>query len=739
MSLALLRVLAWGLSASCTTLPGQEPVAPERLTLETCLELSRELRPRKGAPREWLPDGAGYIALDEPEGEGAPAPRLVVVDAKSGEARPLFEVAAMQKAFAGLPGVSDEEAASWSTRASFDFTAAKDGILLAEHDDLFFWRLGSERAARLTFDPEEEVGATLSPDGNLCAYIHDWNLHVVPTVGGSPLALTSEGDEDHLHGRLDWVYQEEVYGRGNWQGFWWSPDSRRLAFLILDETGVPSTTIVDHREIHPEVEVWRYPTAGDANPKVSLSVVAAAGGEVVELDLSPYEREEFLIVRVGWTPDGKSVAFQVQDRVQTWLDLCLGDPRSGKVTRLFRDSTGTWIEPNESPTWVEGGERFLWRSERDGWAHLYLYGKAGELLRRLTEGPWEVDGLQGADSEGWVWFDADRDDVKGSQLYRVKLEGGEPERVTKESGTHRISMSPTCAAFVDTWSSALEPGSIAVYERSGERLRVLDTADVREAQRYGLVAPEFVQVPTRDGFQMEAMILKPRDFDPARRWPVLCFTYGGPHAPQVRDSWASFNMLYHQMLAQEGFAIWVCDNRSASGKGLASARGIYKSFGAEELRDLEDGLDWLVAQGWADPERIGIWGWSYGGYMSAYALTHSKRFKLGIAGAPVTDWHLYDSIYTERYMLTPQANPDGYRAASVLEAAEALSGKLLLIHGEIDENVHVQNSIMLAERLQKAQKQFQLMIYPGNRHPVVQPEQRKHLYAMMADFIRANL
>jgi dipeptidyl-peptidase-4 len=737
MSQTLIPFLAAALSASCAPLGAQEQTETRDLDLAACVELSRTLRPRKGAPRGWMPDGEHYLSSGALE-EGQPELALVV-SAADGAQRALFAPEQFHAAFAALPGVSADEARRWSERTEPTLTDDRRGILLEEKNDLFFWEIGAERARRLTHDPEEEVGVTLSPDGRLAAYIRDWNLHVVPTAGGEPLALTSDGDPDHLYGRLDWVYQEEIYGRGNFQGFWWSPDSARLAYLILDESAVPTVTITDSRERIPGVEDWRYPKAGDPNPKVALAVVDAGGGGGATFDLSDYAREEFLIVRVGWTPDATRVVFQVQDRLQTWLDLCLGDPATGKVTRLFRDQTGVWIEPNEGPVWSADGERFVWRSERDGWAHLYLYARDGALVRRLTEGAFEVDLVHALDAAGNVWFDCDRDDSKGSQLYRVSLEGGEPVRVSKEPGTHRISLSPTAAWFVDTWSSAVEPGHIAVHKGDGERVRVVDTADVLEARRFGLVPPEFFQVPTRDGFAMEAMLIRPRGFDAARKWPVVCFTYGGPHAPQVRDAWANFNMYYHQMLAQQGYAVWVCDNRSASGKGLQSSKGVYRSFGPGELADLEDGLDWLIAQGWADETRIGLWGWSFGGFMTSYALTHSKRFKVGIAGAPVTDWRLYDSIYTERYMRTPQDNPEGYARTSVVAAAAELSGRLLLIHGEIDENVHLQNTLQLAGALQKAGKTFDMMIYPGNRHPVVQPEQRLHLYATMADYLRTHL
>jgi dipeptidyl-peptidase-4 len=736
--------------------------APEPLTLDAIFELSSRLRPRPDAFLGWMPDGEHYLARaprppPEPEEkrgevageakapedgqrEEAPPRPLLAVEAKSGAARVLFEPAQLEAALRAVPGLEPERAAEWSRGTDVSWSEDKDAILLNREGDLFVWRIGAERAVRLTSDEAEEQNEAFSPDGTLVAFVRDHDIHVVPAEGGEVRALTQEGDEDHLFGRLDWVYQEEIYGRGNFQGFWWSPDSRRLAFLALDQTPVPIYTIVDHREVHPEVDVMRYPKAGDPNPRARLGVVDAAGGEPRWVDLAAYPIDDRLIVRVGWTPDSSAVVAQVQNRIQTWLDLLLADPEGGSVQGLFRDQTPAWIEPTDGPWWFDEGRKFLWLSERDGYRHLYAYDRSGKLLRRLTEGPWEVDEVHGIDeAQGAVYVTADSDDVKGAQLYRVALDKSRIVRISEGAGSHSISMAPSQRYYVDSFSSLRELGRLALHDSDGALLREIDRVPDGLGAQYGLRAGEFVQVRTRDGFAMECWLLKPSGFDPARRYPVVCFTYAGPHAPQVRDRFGGFNLLFHQMLAQEGYLIWVCDNRSASGKGLVSAAGVYKNFGEEELRDLVDGLDWLLAQGYADPERVGLWGWSYGGYMSAYALTHSERFKLGIAGAPVTDWRLYDSIYTERYMGLPAENPKGYAKSSVIAAAKDLSGKLLLIHGTIDENVHMQNSLQLAQALQQAGKDFELMLYPGNRHHVGNPAQRKHLYGMMAEFIRRNL
>ncbi len=707
------------------------------LTIDDVFELSAKLRLRT-QPQGWIDDNR-YLAVATDPADAAR--KLFVVEAGTGASKPYFDAAKMKSAFQQLEGVDAKRAESYSKRTNFDLTEDKRGALLNDENDLYFYDFGAARALRLTNDPREEVGETLSPDGKQVGFIADWNLHVVATDGASPArALSTGGDENHLHGRLDWVYQEEVYGRGNFGAFWWSPDSKRIAYLIIDETNVPTYTVTDHRPRYPEFEDWRYPKSGDPNPVVQLAVVDVTSGSTTKVDLAPWSKEEFLIVRVGWTPDSSRVVFQVQDRVQTWLELVSADPQSGATTKLFRDSTATWIEPDDGPYWIDGGERFLWRSERDGWAHLYLYDKHGALLGRLTEGEWEVDSFVRYDAARRVaYFLCDRDDVKGSQLYRCKLDGGGLQRVTRGAGTHSISLSPGAEFALDTHSSLKDWTRLSLVRTDGELVREIERVDATAALRKGVTAPELVSVKTRDGFEMEAMLFKPANFERGKRYPVLCHVYSGPHAAKVTDRALTFDALWHSMLAQQGYLVWICDNRSASGKGHVSQEGVYKNLGAQELRDIEDGVDWLVAQGYADPARIGIWGWSYGGYQTAYALTHSTKFKLGISGAPVTDWHYYDSIYTERFMLTPKLNPEGYKSSSVVEAAANLNGRLLLIHGVIDENVHLQNTLNLAGKLQAAGKRFDLMVYPGNRHAVVEPRQRRHLYQMMTDYVREHL
>jgi dipeptidyl-peptidase-4 len=347
--------------------------------------------------------------------------------------------------------------------------------------------------------------------------------------------------------------------------------------------------------------------------------------------------------------------------------------------------------------------------------------------------------MHGIDETGrWVYFSATERSAIGVDVYRVKLDGTGFERLSTRQGTHDAQFSPTLSYYLDTWSDATTPPQVTLHGADGKRVRVVDANKVDALKAYRLSTPEFLQVKTRDGFPMEAMMLKPPDFDPSRRYPVYQFTYAGPHTPQVRNAW-SLQYMYHQLLAQKGIIVWICDNRTASGKGTASAYAVHGHFGDGELRDIEDGLAWLTGQPYVDALRIGIHGWSYGGFMTTYAMTHSTKFAMGIAGGTVSDWRDYDTVYTERYLGRPQDNPDGYRSSSPRWAAANLHGALLLIHGAVDDNVHLQNTMQLAYELQKANRPFRLMVYPKSRHAVTDPTLVRDLRRMMLDFILEHL
>lgn len=686
----------------------------------------------------WLKDGEHYIVASKDRNA---FPRLLKVNAITGKSEPFYDAAKMQAAFASLPGVSKEDARRLANQTFYDFNPAETGVLINFANDLFYYEFGSDRAIRLTSNPDEEIGAGFSPDGRMISFVRGGNLYVEDlSMQRRERALTRDGGAEIFNGRLDWVYQEELYGRGNFGAYWWSPDSSKIVFLHLDERQVPEFPVTDHIPIDQIMELTNYPKAGDNNPIVKLGVVNAAGGDVQWVDTYKYKPEDFLIVRVGWFPDSKKVWFEAQNREQTFLDLNSANSDDGKSANLFHEKTNTWVEAiDEGLRWLKDGT-FLWLSDRSGWRRVYHCGADGKLISQVTSGDWDVRSIDAVDEEkGIIYFSASEHSAIANHEYAIKMDGTGLNRITMSEGNHRASFNSRASHFIDSWNDVNTPTQVRLYDTSGKLVRVIDENRVETLSQYKLGKVEFLNVKTRDGFTMEAMMIKPPDFDPAKKYPVMSYTYSGPQAPQVRNAWGGALYMWHQMLAEKGYIIWICDNRTASNKGVNSAWPVYKNFGELELRDLEDGFSWLKSQPYVDSTRIGLWGWSYGGFMTSYALTHSQTFKIGIAGGTVSDWRNYDSIYTERYMGTPQDNPDGYLKSSPVHFAKDLHGKLLLIHGAMDDNVHMANTMQFLYELQKAGKQVQLMVYPKSRHGVTDPVLVKHLRQMMTDFIVGNL
>lgn len=650
-------------------------------------------------------------------------------DVTTGKHRSLIDRAKLQKALEAT-GLTADVATAAAKTDDLELDAKQSAIVLTIADDLYLYSFGAGTATRLTSAAGKEEEATFSPDGQRIAFVRNNDLYVVD-LSGRERRLTTDGSKTTLNGKLDWVYQEEVYGRGTWKGYWWSADSARIVFLQIDETPVPEYTVVDHIAYRPDLEVYPYPKAGDPNPRVALKIVPAAGGAIVTVDNSRYAGGEFLIVNVDW--DKNALTYQVQNREQTWLDLNTA-AADGKSRTLIRETTKAWVDPLANPHWLDDGT-FLWQSERNGWRHVYHYKPDGTLVRPVTSGEWEVRDLHGTDA-AFVYITATERSPIGQDTYRIRLDGTGLQRLSSEPGTHSTLFSPSMKHYVDKWSDVRTPDRVRVHTNDGKVAHVISENRVAALAQYDLPKVEFLQVKTRDGFPMEAMMIKPANFDPSQKYPVYQYVYSGPHAQSVRNAWGGVRMLFHQLVAQQGVIVWICDNRTASGKGAVSAWPAYKNLGASELRDLEDGLAWLEQRPYIDGSRVMISGSSYGGFMTAYALTHSKKWSSGIAVAPVIDWRTYDSIYTERLMLLPQNNPDGYRASSPRFDAKDLHGRLLLIHGTTDDNVHLQNTIQFAYELQQLGKPFEMMLYPKTRHTVYDKKTQFHMQGLMLDFIR---
>lgn len=596
-------------------------------------------------------------------------------------------------------------------------------------------------ARQLTSDKVPKNLIEFSPNGRWISYVDEQhNLCAVSTETEQKLMFTNDGNAKIFNGQLDWVYQEELYGRGNFKGYWWSPTSSHITFLRLDETDVPQFDVIDQLPTHNRIETTAYPKAGDPNPKVRLGIGDLSGQvQWAELPSPSKASGDVLISSVSWDREGKNVVFQLQDRSQTWLDLCRVPAFGGPVQLIFRDQTPAWIESPGPPLWLSDGS-FLWLSPRSGWKQIYHYAADGTLKTEVTLPETEVQEILGVSpSEDQVFFSACYPSPTELHVHRVTLSGGLVSRLTSLGASHNVKFNSTFSHFIDQSSSVTSPKSTELRSSDGQRIRVLEARIDDRLDYLKVNPPELIKVPTSDGSSLEAYLLRPADFDSSKKYPVLFHVYSGPQNPKVRNEFGGRTYLWHQYLAQKGICVWICDNRSATRNASALAWPIHKNLGENELKDIQEGLNWLNAQSWVDQKQIGIWGWSYGGYMSAYAMTHSPSFKVGIAGAPVTDWRNYDSIYTERYMGLPQENPEGYKKSSVVGAAANLSGNLLIIHGGIDDNVHINNSMQLIKALQDAGKPFEMMIYPENRHSVTQEAQIRHLRNTMTQFLLRHL
>ncbi|HUK34441.1 MAG TPA: DPP IV N-terminal domain-containing protein, partial [Vicinamibacterales bacterium] len=631
----------------------------------------------------WIDDD--HYAWPRTQGDRQLVDWMSVV-ASTGAITPLFDAARAESSLAAIPGVQSATASRAVHSRDLIFNAARTAAVLVIDQELYILTFADSRARKLTSSGGDKDEVSLSPDGSTAVFVRGNNLFLVDVATGRETAATQDGSPKILNGKMDWVYEEEIYGRGTTRAYWWSPDSSRLAFLRLDDTPVSTYITLDDISYDPKIETWPYPRAGDHNPTAKVGVVHAGGGAVDWIDLSKYAADDVLLVRVAWTPSSR-LSYEIENRTQSWLDLNVADVSSAPATQrtLFRETSRFWInsEDQETPTWLADGS-FVWLSERTGFRHAYRYSAAGVLIGTITSGKWEVRTVHGVDERsGWLYFSGTERTAIAEDVYRIKLDGSGFRRLSTTAGTHDAQFSPTFSYYFDRWNAVMTPTQVRLHRADGTDIRVVHANVVDAFARYKLSTPEFLQVKTRDGFVMEAMMIKPPNFDPRRKYPVYQFTYAGPHSQQVKNAW-TLQTMYHELLAQKGIIVWVCDNRSASGKGLESTSAVYRRFGESELRDIEDGLGWLKQQPYVDAARIGIHGWSFGGFMTTYALTHSTSFAMGIAGGTVSDWRDYDTVYTERYLGLPQENADGYRNSSPRFAAANLHGALLLIHGAVD-------------------------------------------------------
>lgn len=586
-------------------------------------------------------------------------------------------------------------------------------VLVTGGDDLWMYDVGGSRLERLTRGPEKEELPSFSPDGRRVAFARGNDLYAIELEGGRETRLTRDGSDLVYNGKLDWVYEEELANRDA-RGYEWSLDGRSIAYLKLDDAPITPAPLVDYLAVPPKVDWQRYPKSGGKNPVASFHVVGIDGAE--RAAARPGD-DSYVVPGFSWTPDSSSVCYRVLNRAQTRQEVRLLTPGASAGSRtLFVEADRYWLNVVDPPRFLRDG-RYLWKSERTGFAHLSVGRTSGGDPQPITRGEWIVDKIAGVDEAGgYVYFTATEENVRRRPIYRVALDGTGFAKITSTPrGQHSAELSPDGKFLLDTYSSVSEPPVLSLLDSRGKVLRAVDRPQSR-LEEVELASVEETSAVADDGARLEAALMKPAGFDPSKKYPVIVFVYGGPHSQVVRDAWGAATLLDH-LLASRGFLVWSLDNRGAFGRGHAWETPLFHDMGRRELADQLAGVRHLKTLPYVDGSRIGIWGWSYGGYLTLFSLTRAPDvWKCGIAGAPVTHWKFYDTIYTERYMGTPKENSGGYESSAPLSRAKDLEAPLLLIHGGADDNVHLQNTVAFVDELVRGGKPYELQVQPRQKH-----------------------
>ena len=712
-----------------------------------------------GRPPEsikWAPDGSrvAFVQRDDSGAKGA----LYYVDASHPQPAVLVASEKLSSLAPPISAIKDErqkEARQRYSVAAYHWSPDSKKLLFDSMGQLWLYSLDSGTGVQLTSSNDASVDPKFSPDGSHIAYLRKHNLYVRDVTGGHEDALTHDDDANLLNGEVDWVYEEELYTRSN---YFWSPDGKQIAFLRMNEKPVPDYPITDWIPLHSAVDQQKYPQPGDPNPEVRLGVVGSGGGKIKWFTGSAANNGVPLggdtntyIPRFGWVRPGILWAMAL-NRAQDRLDLYFIDVKSGKAQFMMSESSDVWIDmhPETEFLLLQSGDRYLWTSWRDGYYHIYLYqfdnqnplSGPANLVQQLTHGEWDVENIDGVDEKrGIVYFTANAEDWRQANLYAVGLDGKNFHRVSKEDGAHNATFDPANAKYyVDTYSSLTTPTAMSFCKVSGECTAFWKP---RAIEQYNLPAPQKVEFTAADGkTKLLGTIVLPTGGPMMAngKAPLILNPYGGPGSQSVRDSWGGATYYFDSILARRGFAVLHVDNRGMANRGKAYAAALRHNFGETELADQIASVKQALQQfPQLDGNRLGFWGWSYGGYFTLYAMTHSDLFKSGVAVAPVTDWRLYDSIYTERYMGLPKDNEEGYKKSSPVNNAADLKGNLLEVHGTSDDNVHFQNTVQMVNAFLNGGKQFELMIYPRKTHGIAGKEARTHLFHLIENHFEETL
>lgn len=644
----------------------------------------------------WIDDS--HFLINKKENDDSPY-KAFMIDCKTGKAQP-----------------SNADLLKNNEKESIIVTIKKDDIFLDEP---------GKPTRQITNTPDAEINPTLSPDKKYIGFTRNNDLYTIEIETGKETRLTRDGSNLILNGYASWVYYEEILGRrSRYRSFWWSPDSKKICFMRMDDTHVPLFPLYGETGQHGYSENTRYPKAGDPNPTVRIGIISPDGGNLYWADFN--EKDDQYFGLPYWTPDSKNILVQWMNRGQDNLKIFSVDPLSGNKKEIYNEMQKTWVELDDQGsriTFLNGNKGMIIKSDRDGWEQLYWHNPDGSLKNKITSGEhWSTDILHIDTIKNIVYFTSRKENSLRTDLYKVTLDGKNQQRLTFGDYTHAVELSPNGSYFITRYSNSQTPDRLALADNKGKIISELGDSKGSAFDDYDVAKTELIRIPSEDGlFQLPIRITWPLNYDASKSYPVMINIYGGPNAGTVRDGW-QFNG-QTQWFAKEGLIQVSMDHRASGHFGKNGVNYMHRKLGQWELKDWITIVKWLRQHG-ADSTRVGIAGFSYGGYMTCMALTAGAGyFTHGLAGGSVTDWRLYDSHYTERYMDTPNENPEGYAAGSIFPYAERYKGLIKIYHGTMDDNVHMQNSLQLVKKLQELKKHFEFMLYPGGRHGWGGPQQ----------------
>lgn len=691
---------------------------------------------------QWLDNGTAiYYDNQKPKEERT----FEILDPRTGKRTVLLDAA---KALQDLEKYLGKEGTPKSLPWPESFSASGRYALYSFGGDIYLFDTALSLFTRVTDTPSEEIGARFSPNGEMIAYVRDHNIYVYDLVRKTERPLTRDGSETLLNGELSFMYGEDVFNRDASE-LWWSPDSEALAYLQIDVSGVTEFRYDDFKPFNPRVIKQRYPLVGEKIETARVGIAELRSGLTTWVDSTG--RPDEYVVHADWLPGSRRLSVQTLNRDQDVMDLYFADRETGRTTHILQETDEAWINGSDDLYFLKDGKRFIWSSERDGYKHLYFYSADGRLLNQITKGDWAVRApFQTSYWSGrsvvaidekteTLYFTGLEKSPQQRHLYKIRLDGSGMQRLTKEDGFHSVTFSPDGQSYFDLYSTVSTPPSLYLCRNEGASRHLLAGPNSDVLAGFDIQYPELFTVAADDGFALPAQLLKPKDFDPKKKYPVVMYHYGGPSAPLVLNIWQGMN-LFHQVLLDNGYLVFTVDNRSATAINKTLERTIlHQMVGPSELKDLLAGAKWLKSQPYVDPDRVGIWGWSYGGCMTLLALTRSQEFKAGIAVAPVTDQRFHEPKWAEFSMRRPQDRLEDWEAVSLLRYAKDLHGRLMIVHGTYDDNVRIQNTWAFVDALVQAGKNFDMMIYPMRKHGIADRPARINLFNKMVEFWTRNL